>query len=134
RIIVYNTILIFLILVYVFPLKFLFRVLTEIYIALLTGNKEIFRSLFSEVITPQDTRLLMIIYGLGAAFIYGIFTLMYQHALRQKTALKLNEYEIFITKTGFQTNLLLASVPLLSVLIAITGWFGYYNFMVVGLS
>ncbi|HCX74102.1 MAG TPA: hypothetical protein DHU93_00305, partial [Algoriphagus sp.] len=61
-----NTILLFLVLFYTYPLKFLIRLLVDIYTALLTDNKELFNRIFTETIRPEDTSELMVIYGLGA--------------------------------------------------------------------
>ncbi|MEQ8237911.1 MAG: TMEM175 family protein [Cyclobacteriaceae bacterium] len=127
-----NTFLIFLILIYVYPLKFLFKVLIDLYINLFTGDQESIQVLFTTVIPISDARFLMIIYGLGAALIYGTLALMYRYALQKKQALQLNDYEIFKTKESIRTNLLMTSVPMLSTIIAVTGLFGSYNFIASG--
>lgn len=132
RIIVLNSFLIFLILIYVFPLKFLFKVLVDLYVALFTQDLLRFEHLFGYVIQMEDTRTLMVIYGFGAMLIFLTIALMYKHALRIKDALDLDEYEVAMTKTSLWANLLMASIPLLSVLIAITGFFGKHNFSISG--
>ncbi|HAS58364.1 MAG TPA: hypothetical protein DCS64_07690, partial [Algoriphagus sp.] len=68
-----NTILLFLVLFYTYPLKFLIRLLVDIYTALLTDNKELFNRIFTETIRPEDTSELMVIYGLGASGIFLVF-------------------------------------------------------------
>lgn len=134
RTITYNTFLIFLILIYVYPLKFLFVVLFGLYAGLLTGNREMITYTFTEVIDMGDTRYLMMIYGIGATLIFGTFCLMYLHALKKKVDLELDEYEIFETVTTLKVNFLLAFIPLISSLIAITGLFGNWNFLAAGLT
>ncbi|WP_421873851.1 TMEM175 family protein [Marinoscillum sp.] len=134
RTISYNTFLIFLILIYVYPLKFLFVILFDLYSGLLTGNDQIIRYTFSEVIAMGDTKYLMIIYGVGAMLIFGTFCLMYKHALKKRDELELDEYEVFETVTMLKVNMFLAVVPLISTLIAITGLFGNWNFLASGLT
>ncbi|MEQ8581783.1 MAG: TMEM175 family protein [Marinoscillum sp.] len=132
RIITLNTFLIFLILIYVYPLKFLFKVLFDIYVALFTSDKEIFQHLFTSVIRMEDTRTLMVLYGMGGALIFFTISLMYHHALKISTELELDEYEIHETKTALQTNVLMGMIPLLSTLVALSGLFGMHNFAVSG--
>ncbi|MEQ9202345.1 MAG: hypothetical protein RLO09_07145 [Cyclobacteriaceae bacterium] len=106
--------------------------LIDLYINLFTGDQESIQVLFTTVIPISDARFLMIIYGLGAALIYGTLALMYRYALQKKQALQLNDYEIFKTKESIRTNLLMTSVPMLSTIIAVTGLFGSYNFIASG--
>ncbi|MEQ9298371.1 MAG: TMEM175 family protein [Cyclobacteriaceae bacterium] len=116
-----NTILLFLVLIYVYPLKFLMSVLARLFYALLFRKREVYDQLFTEVIEPQDTYLLMIFYGLGVALIFGILAFMYRYALKKKEELGLNDIEIFETRTSLYTNLCLMAVPLLSSLVALSG-------------
>jgi uncharacterized membrane protein len=112
-----NTILIFLILVYVYPLKFLSRFLFESMLALFTGDFSSFKLFFPDI-NNDNIGFLMIFYGIGAAMIFLVLAWMYHYALKQKKALDLNDYEIFSTKASRRTNLLMASVPLVSSLVA----------------
>ena len=131
-IIVLNTFLIFLMLVYVYPLKFLFKVLFELYVAIITGDQELFRMLFTNIIRLEDARALMIIYGIGASLIFFTMSMMYRRALKYRKELELDAYEIFDTKTGIRTNLLLGIIPLASMLVSIIGVFGQHTFTVAG--
>ncbi|VXD17746.1 TMEM175 family protein [Marinoscillum sp. 108] len=132
RIITLNTFLIFLILIYVYPLKFLFKILFDLYVGLFTSDREIFQHLFTSVIKLEDTPTLMMLYGLGAACIFFTISLMYRHALKISSELELDEYEIHETKAALRTNLLMGIIPLLSALIALSGLFGMHNFTVSG--
>jgi hypothetical protein len=62
---------------------------------------------------------LMVIYGLGAASIFIVLALMYRYALKKADELDLNEIERFDTRTSIRTNLLMASVPILSAIFAL---------------
>lgn len=118
-IITLNTILIFLILVYVYPLKFLARFLFELVLALSSRNFDILSEMFGPEGGINDMKYLMILYGLGAALIFFTLALMHLYAGKKKEELKLNEYELFVTQTGSRQNLLMALVPALSVILAL---------------
>ncbi len=130
---VLNTFLVFLILVYVYPLKFLFKVIISLYTALITGDQEMIQQLFSEVIPLEDSRYLMVIYGLGVALIFSTLGLMYRQAYRHRASLDLNPYETYQTIVSIRTNALMSIVPLLSVVISLAGFFGQFNFLAAGL-
>ena len=102
-----NSTLMFLVLFYVYPLKFLFTLLfsEQIYGA----NKSIFS------IKVNDLPKLMLIYSLGYVFIYLLFCLMYLHALKQRNQLQLNEQEVFDTRTKLYKNVILIVIGLLSI-------------------
>lgn len=95
--VVLNSMLIFIVLFYVYPLKFLCSLMfgETIYGA---G-----RNPFS--IKLVDGPLLMIIYGFGYTVIYLIFFLMYGHALRRKTVLQLSPREVYDTRTRMYAQL-----------------------------
>lgn len=123
RIVFLNTLLLFLILFYVYPLKFLARLLVDIYAVLfskLFGFDESMVGVFKTVIEPGEVPQLMAIYGLGASAIFFTIMFMYRYALKQADALQLNEIEIFDTKTSMRSNLLMALIPLFSVVLALT--------------
>jgi len=107
----------FIVLFYVYPLKFLTR-LIEIPIASLINDQALLIELRG-TISIQDIGDLMIIYGLGASSVFLVMALMYRYALTQKEEIGLNQIEIFDTKISIQNNILMGSVPLISVLLAI---------------
>lgn len=131
-VILINTFLIFLLLIYVYPLKFLLKVIFQIYAGLITGDTKTLNFLFSEVIQIKDAPGLMALYGFGAALIFSTMALFYRYALKRKKELDLSVYEIFETKTGVYLNLFLAAVPFLSGCIALLGLFGRYTFAAAG--
>ncbi|MCP4458981.1 MAG: DUF1211 domain-containing protein [Cytophagales bacterium] len=129
RTIVYNTVLLFLILVYVYPLKFLMTFLVTFYTALITGTLETFQSSFT--MQSGDMKFLMIIYGLGAGLIFYTLAALNRHALKLKVELDLDEYEVFQTKGSISVNVLLGSIPMLSCLVA---WLGSDNSLTYAIS
>jgi hypothetical protein len=112
-----NTLFLIIVLFYVYPLKFLAKFLL-LPIASLAGQDELFQEIRS-MMPFGEMSTLMIIYGTGATFIFIVLTLMYRYAFKRSDELGLNEIETFDTRTSMQTNLLMASVPALSVVLAI---------------
>ncbi len=104
--IILNCTLIFLVLFYVYPLKFLF--------SLLFNNEN-----SGLVMTGTDSQNLMIIYGIGYMCIYFLFFLMHIHAFRKKIELNLTAPEIFDTKTKIFKNIILIIIGLISILFAL---------------
>ena len=103
-----NCILMFLVLFYVYPLKFLFTLIfsDEIYGV---GHSPLIMKL-------EDAPRLMLIYGLGYILIYLLFFFMYIHALRKKEELALTDIEVFDTRTKLYSKLLLIFIGVLAVL------------------
>lgn len=125
---VLNCALIFVVLFYVYPLKFLFALLFgEVIYG--TGKNP-----FS--IRVADGPLLMVIYGLGYTIIYTIFLLLYAHTLRKRGQLKLSAGEIFNTRTMIFSHTLMGAVGLGVVLLALllparnSGMAGYFFFII----
>ena len=122
-IVVLNTVLVFIILFYVYPLKFLAQLLVLIYGTLLgrlVGAETSMGTELQEMIGGASVARLMAIYGLGAAGIFFVLVFMYRYALRHSAALELTELEVFDTKTSVAANLIMALIPLASVVLALT--------------
>lgn len=109
--IIVNAVLLFLVLFYVYPLKFLFRILLTI------GPIEHDSS--KVIITSGQIPILMIIYGIGFASIYLMFVLMYYHSVKKKEELGLDEAEVFKTKTKMYIYCINVFIPLLTVAAAL---------------
>jgi len=107
--IVLNCTLIFLVLFYVYPLKFLFT---------LVFSSQIYEGHSPFVIKVTDIPKLMMIYGVGYILIYLLFAFMYAHALKRKTHLALTPHEIFDTRTKLFKNYILITIGLLSVAVS----------------
>ncbi len=118
KIVALNSFLLFLVLVYTYPLKFLFTVLYKLMVAGITNSNDMYRDLFTRIILPDQTSSLMVIYGLGCAAVFITLAIMYQIAYNRRNSLGLNKLECFHTKTNVYDNYLMAIVPLLSVLVA----------------
>jgi uncharacterized membrane protein len=98
-----NSVLLFFVLFYVYPLKFLFV--------------QAFDS--TVVVDPGQARALFIIYGLGAAALQGVFCLMYLHVIAHRVALELKPLEFMSTRHTLIHHAATGAFGLLSVLAAL---------------
>jgi len=114
-----NTLLLFLILFYAYPLKFLFSLLFDMFLAMFRHDQDTLNYLFSEVIDINQAPELMTIYGIGAAGIFFTLAWMYFIAYRRRHTLELTVLEAFDTKSSMMANLLMAVTPIISVLISL---------------
>lgn len=103
-----NVVLLFLVLFYVYPLKFVFTlVFSE-----LTGSEA------SARLGWHEGSVLMRIYALGFVCVFLLFVLMYVHAYRLRRDLGLNPVEISVTRFSIQENVILALVGITSFVVA----------------
>ena len=103
-------VMLFLVLFYVYPLKFLFNFsITSLFSDSSLQPVPMTRSQFST---------LLVIYGLGFSAVYLAMTLLYFHAYRLRDALKLSELEIFDTRYQIFRLLTLVAVGLIAPLLA----------------
>jgi uncharacterized membrane protein len=135
RIIFLNTLFLVLVLFYVYPLKFLAR-LVLVPFAQVTGNDSLLKELSATINWSTDIGKLMIIYGVGYGCIFLILALMYRYALKNSEALNLNELEKFDTRASMQTNLIMTAIPFVSVIVAaifidhwLAGMLGGFTYM-----
>jgi uncharacterized membrane protein len=107
-----NAVLLFVILFYIFPLKFLFT---------LTADSLLLHMDTRQTIQPQQQPTLMMIYGGGFVAVYTLFLLLYMHAYRKRKELDLNEVEVLMTKDAMLSFLLVIGIGLASILLAALG-------------
>jgi uncharacterized membrane protein len=115
-----STLLLFVVLFYIYPLKFLFTALMD---QLLGFSTQVGSSAGNvvETIEPGQWPLLMVIFGAGFVVVQLVFTLLYWRAYALRGMLSLNEYEASITRQEIQGYLILAGVGLASIAIALLG-------------
>jgi uncharacterized membrane protein len=125
-----NSALLFLVLLYVYPLKFLFTMVIDQWFGF-TDN---------EMIEPSQIPLLLVIYGAGFVAIQLVFVLMYLRAYSLRGELGLDARELSVTREEIQGALLNVSVGLASVAIAVfageetINWAGYVYLLVFPLQ
>jgi len=115
--IVFNALLLFLVLFYVYPLKFLSSWLVNLLFGEVTRVTLPDGSLVPAIHGAQMSTL-MVIYSGGYLAIFVIFCLLYLHAYRKSAALELNALEAHITRDYVIRNLIYVSFGLASIAIA----------------
>jgi uncharacterized membrane protein len=116
-VLVLNTLFLSIVLFYVYPLKFLTKMIL-IPVGLLFRQDQ----LISEMMTiyqGTDMSFLMVIYGVGATCVFFVLMLMYRYAMRHSDLLELNTIEQFDTRASMRMNLFMGLIPFLSVLVAL---------------
>jgi Endosomal/lysosomal potassium channel TMEM175 len=98
-----NSMLLFVTLFYVYPVKFLFSLLT----GQIHGDAQ-------AIIRISNIPKLMVIYGLGFAAVYLVFALLHLHAYRLRGALQLTATELLDTREAIYENFTVMSIGLLS--------------------
>ncbi|HLX67048.1 MAG TPA: TMEM175 family protein [Puia sp.] len=109
--VVLNSMLIFIVLFYVYPLKFLFSLWFGDVVY--GSGKNPFSIREGQV--PQ----LFAIYGAGFLIIYSIFFFMYRHVLRRRGHLQLSALEVFDTRTKLYSQLTMMVVGFCAVILAL---------------
>jgi len=119
--IVLSAVLLFVVLFYVYPLKFLFTFLVSRFtgghgeVRLPNGNIE------SMLDNDGQMGTLMLIFGAGYLAIFLVFVLLHIHAYRKREQLELNELEKFDTISSIQEAVLNSAIAIVSMSIV---WFG----------
>ena len=105
-----NCILLFVVLFYVYPLRFLTTALMGQLRLIPAGNHPTFDGM-----SPTDSALLMILYSTGVLIIFSVFVLLHRHAWQQRRALELSpleEVQLKFRARGHGISALLAVVSL----------------------
>jgi len=111
-----NGLLLFVVLFYVYPLKFLFTML----VGLMTKGATLPHSrAVHDILQQQDVPKLMMIYGLGYAAVFGIFACMYALAYKRRSQLELNEVESFMTRRSLIDHCAMMNFGLVSTVLAL---------------
>lgn len=117
----------FLLLFYIYPLKYLFSYIgTALYAKFKISMGDRSEALQLAVSKLNESSLstaewenITIRFGLGLFFIYLLLCLMHVHALKKKKVLDLNDSEVFETKTFIQSYLLLVFITVMSMTIVL---------------
>ena len=129
-----NAALLFVMLFYVYPLKFLFTLV----LAPLTGTPtEVRRAGGGTELAIETAQIpsLFLIYGAGLMALYVLLAWMYAHAYRRRSALELTPLEMFDTRASIRSHLLAAGIGAISVVLALVlplhlvGLAGYVYFL-----
>jgi uncharacterized membrane protein len=111
-----NGALLFVVLFYVYPLKFLFTLL----VGLITRGATLPHAHpLHDFMGQSDVGTLMAIYGLGYAAVFGLFALMYWLAYRRRKELELSEIEVIRTRHSLVDHCAMMSFGLISTALAL---------------
>jgi uncharacterized membrane protein len=126
-----NLILLFVVLFYIYPLKFLFGLLVNAFsgaavpMTLADGTAGFGLRAAGGTVEPviafRDISALMAIYAAGFIAIWAIFALLNYHAYRSRQKLELTPLEAFDTMMTVRENALVAAIGVVSLIIALTG-------------
>jgi len=106
-----NALLLFIVLFYVYPLKFLFTLVVDEALGVARAG----------AIREAQAPLLLAIYGAGFLAVQFVFALLYAHAYRQRRALALDARELALTRGSLRATGVSMGVALLSIAVAVRG-------------
>jgi uncharacterized membrane protein len=127
-----NSMMIFMVLFYIYPLKFMAQIVINFLLLKNSFGIEFDIGFEGNV----DVNSLFIICGMGVFLIWFILGLMYLHAYKKRTILELDEKELEITTGTILANFIVCLVALFSVLLAfykLDGWPGWVYFLIAPL-
>ena len=112
NILVWNTILLFIVLIFIFPLKFLSLFLIRFFGYIFLGTENVFNTMIEGIQVPW----LMVYYGIGVVGILFVFSRFYNHAFKMKDNLSLNTFEANMTQYYKRLFTHLCFIPILSII------------------
>ena len=105
-----NGVLLFVVLTYTYPLKFLFTLV-------FSGNSYAEHGHYMAMISDAQVPTLMYVYDTGYLLIYLLFYLMYRHARNHAEKLELSAFELFETQSQMYINLINVFIGLLGIVV-----------------
>lgn len=105
-----NAALLFVVLFYVYPLKFLFTAAFSFFLPVLEIRLSV---------TPPQLARIFAIYGAGFVVLFGMFALLYLQAYRKRRELGLSALEVFDTRTALGAHLVSVAIGLIATGVAL---------------
>jgi uncharacterized membrane protein len=106
-----NCALLFIVLFFVYPLKFVFSNV----VPMMLGQPHVLRQM-----SVDDNRMLMWVYSAGFVAMFTIFTLLYWNMYARRGWMRLSERQVFEAWAGMRTHALSVIVGLVSIVLALT--------------
>ncbi len=148
RTIVLTVALLFVVLFYIYPLKFLFQTFIGLILGLVGWKLDVawlapIGATSRAAIRGDQWPALMCIYAVGYAAIYGLFAMLHSHALSRRAELGLDDMEALITRYAVYENLVFVLVAMLSLVVLVvlaygvgvpiyaTGFFAGWSYMLI---
>jgi uncharacterized membrane protein len=110
RTIALTGVLLFVVLFYVYPLKFVW---TIVFSQFRDGP------IRDEVMRVEQAPMLFVVYGVGVAAVFAILAALYAHAYSQRAMLELTPAEVVETRFAIYGNVALAGIALVSIVVAL---------------
>ena len=110
-ILVWNTALLFIVLIFIFPLKFLSLFLIRFFSYVFFNTENVFNTMIEGIQVPW----LMVYYGIGVLGILFVLSRFYKHAILMKTEIGLSEEEYNITRYYKRLYTHLCFIPVISI-------------------
>jgi hypothetical protein len=112
-----NASLLFLILFFVYPMKFLFTLVT---LQIMGKSQDLQQNVFdpNTLVANVQVEHLMMLYGFGFFVVYLVFALLYIHAWSKRVELQLNRLEKLLTVESIANKLSVGSVGLICILLS----------------
>jgi len=119
--VVLNLVLLFVVLFYVYPLKFVFTFLINNFTGHGLGVRLANGTEANMIDNSGQVATLMLIFSIGYLAVFALFVLLYRHAYGKRTQLELNELEVFDTRKDIQESLLNVAIAAVSIGFALFG-------------
>lgn len=118
--VVLNGALLFVVLFYVYPLKFLFTAVVDRFTG---GHGEVHLpdGTVTAMIEGNQIGTLMLVFGAGYLAVFGVFVLLYLRAYKKRDELELNKLELFDTKSSVLEYALHCSIAIISIASVLIG-------------
>jgi hypothetical protein len=117
---VLNAVLLFVVMFYVYPLKFVWTLLMN----LILGVDTRVRLPSGEIVAAVQNNqmgMMMIVFSVGYVAVFGVFALLYWRAYTKRDELALNPLEVLDTRTELEEHLLHIGIGILSIGLASRG-------------
>lgn len=129
-----NFLFLFVLLFYIYPLKYLFSYIGSVQLVNVLHNFGFTSDAYlialqkarAAELSVEDWADIMIRFGLGLLAMHSILFGFFQNAYRNRKLLKLNKLELFETKTSIIAFLMIMAICILSIAIVLVGG-GYYS-------
>ncbi len=111
-IVVLNTVLLFVVMFYAYPLKFMFT-------RLIGGEMLGVGRGITDGMQFRDAQLLMVSYSAGFVALFGVFALLHWHVLRRRALLQLDQLAVYDANTSRNRHLINVAVGVTSIVLAL---------------
>jgi hypothetical protein len=117
---VLNAVLLFVVLFYVYPLKFVWTLLVNLVLGIDTRVRLPTGELVPAVAANQMGKM-MVVFSIGYVAVFAVFALLYWRAYIKRGELELNRLEVLDTRAEWEEHLLHVSIGLISIGLASRG-------------